>query len=73
MVTKTFVGSSEQEATNAREKWLSDNPKIVVKHEFVATVRKPAGRYAPIGQGIIERMAITVEYDEQVSTLGSDV
>jgi len=68
LATKTFVGSSEQEATNVKEKWLSDNPKIVVKHEFVATVRKPVGRYAPIEQGTIDNIAITIEYDEHVST-----
>jgi hypothetical protein len=62
MATKTFVGSTEQEATVAKERWLSDNPKVVVKNEVVAAAKKPAGRYAPIEQGVIENVAITVEY-----------
>jgi hypothetical protein len=67
MALKTFTGSTEREVTKAKEKWLSDNPNVVVKNEVAAPLRKPTGQYAPIEQGTVEAVAITIQYDDVFS------
>ncbi len=64
MKSKSFTEITLEEATNAKERWLSTH-KVAVKSESPpVTVRKPAGRFAPIEHGEIMSVSIAIEYEE---------
>jgi hypothetical protein len=61
---KTFTGSTVEEATKAKERWLSAH-NVAVKKEYIATLSKPAGRFTPIASGTVTDIAICIEYEEE--------